>query len=400
MTRKRLVLLLAAAAVVALLAWALRPRPVPVDLAPVERRELTVTLDEEGETRVRSRYEVSAPVAGRVLRIELDPGDPGVAGETVLATFAPADPVPLDPRSRAEAEARARAARASVGQAEARLAQARAELDFAEKELGRRRSLVAQGIESRERLDAAEAEVESRLEAVEAARFAEATARHELEVTRATLVQGSGGGTGGSSVLTLRSPVSGVVLQRIRESEAVVGAGEPLLTVGDPAGLEIVADFLSTDAVRIAPGQPALVEQWGEPEPLRAVVRRVEPHGTTKVSALGVEEQRVDVVLDLVDPRERWARLGDGYRVQVRVVVWQGDDVLTVPTSSLFRRGGTWEVFAAEEGTARRREVEIGHRNQLHAQVTAGLAEGDRVVAYPSDEVEDGAKIAARRTTR
>ena len=397
MTRKRLVLLLAAVAIVALLVWALRPRPVPVDLAAVERRDLTVTLDEEGETRVRSRYEVSAPVAGRVLRIELQPGDPVVAGETVLATFAPADPVPLDLRSRAEGEAAVRGARAGVGQAEARLGQTRAELTFAETELGRRRTLVAQGIESRERLDAAETEVESRRKAVEAARFAEAAARHQLEMTRAALFQdASGGGSGGRAVLTLRSPVRGVVLERARESEAVVGAGEPLLTVGDPSDLEVVADFLSTDAVRIAPGQPALVEDWGEPEPLRAVVRRVEPRGFTKVSALGVEEQRVDVVLDLVDPGERSSRLGDGYRVQVRVVVFQGDDVLTVPTSSLFRRGGAWEVFVAEDGVARRRQIEIGHRNPVHAQVTAGLEEGARVVAYPGDEVEDGAKIAPR----
>lgn len=393
MNRKRLVLIVIALAIAALLAWAMRPRPVPADLATVERSALTVTLDQEGETRVRSRYEVSAPVAGRVLRIGLRPGDPVVAGETVLATFAPADPTPLDPRSRAEAEARVLSTRSSVGQAGARLAQARAELAFAEKELGRRRSLVDQGIETRERLDAAETEVESRRKAVDAARFAQAAAGHDAEMARAALVQRSGREAG---VLTLRSPVDGVVLQRHRESEAVVGPGEPLLSVGDPADLEVVADFLSADAVRIAAGQPAVVEQWGETEPLRAVVRRVEPHGVTKISALGVEEQRVDVVLDLVGPPERWARLGDGYRVQVRVVVWSGNDVLTVPTSSLFRRDGAWEVFVAEGGVARRRPVEIGRRNPLLAQVTGGLEEGDQVVAYPSDEVEDGVKLAPR----
>jgi HlyD family secretion protein len=196
--------------------------------------------------------------------------------------------------------------------------------------------------------------------------------------------------------VTLRSPATGVVLERLRESEAVVAAGTPLVTVGDPAALEIVADFLSPDAVRIEAGQPVLVERWGEDAPLHGRVRRVEPFGFTRVSALGVEEQRVDVIVQLTDPPERWRRLGDGYRVTVRVVVWQGEDVLTVPASSLFRSEGRWQLFVAEGGAARLRTVEVGQVNEALAEITGGLEPGERVVAYPSERVADGVRIAAR----
>lgn len=395
--RKRLIFILLGLAVVAVLAAMMRPAPLPVDLVGVAPSPLRVTLSEEGRTRVRDRFVVSAPVPGRVLRIDLEPGDSVVAGETVLATFLGADPNLLDLRVRATLEAQVKAADAALGQARASLAQTRSQRDFARSELERTSSLADQGIESPQRLDSARTELRTREDAVEAAEHGVESVRFELAAARAALLEAADPDTvSGEGILTLRSPIDGVVLQRHRESESVVPAGEPILTLGDPARLEVVVDFLSTDAVQMAPGQAVLFEQWGRDEVLHGRVRRVEPYGFTKISALGVEEQRVYVLIDLTDPREEWESLGDGYRVEARVVIWEAESVLAVPVSSLFRRDGSWEVFVAADGRAHRRAVEIGHRNGVLAEVLEGLEEGERVIAFPSDALEEGVRIEER----
>ncbi len=373
----------------------LAPKPLPADFDRVTRGLLRVTIDEEGETRVRDRYVVSAPLAGRVLRIELEPGDPVIGGDTVLATFQPTDPVLLDARSRAEAEARAKAAEAALGRADADRDRALAELKKAESDLARVRKLAADKIVSTERLEAAELDHDTRQKAVRAAEFAVRTSAYDLEVARAALVE-PGGASASRQPILLRSPIDGVVLKRLRESESVVPAGEPLLEVGDPADLEIVSDLLSTDAVKVRAGQKVLIEQWGGDAPLSGVVRRVEPSGFMKISALGVEEQRVNVVVDFADPRDAWQSLGDGFRVEVRIVTWEEDDVLIVPTSSLFRHQDGWAVFAVEEGHAALRPVEIGQRNGLAAQVLGGLEDGQQVIVHPSDSIEDGVAVEER----
>ncbi len=380
--------------VLVLIALSLQPEPEPADVTQVERGSLRVTLDEEGETRVRDRYMVSAPVAGRVLRIELESGDPVVAGDTVLATFQPGDPVPLDARSHAEAQARVRSAQAARGRARAERQRVEAELRFAESELQRIQRLATEEIVSKETLESAELRVETNQEALRSAEFAVANAEFDLEQARARLVQDSG--TTDVVPIEIRSPVAGVVLRRLRESEAIVPAGEPLIEVADPDQLEIVSDFLSTDAVKIRSGQSVRIEQWGGERPLHGVVRRVEPYGFTKISALGVEEQRVNVVIDFDDPREAWDVLGDGYRVEVRVVVWEREDVVKVPTSALFRSGDAWAVFAVADGKAAERAVEIGQRNGLEAEVLSGLGEGDPVIVHPSDSIADGVAIEER----
>jgi HlyD family secretion protein len=388
--------------VVVLVVLALRPKPVEVDVAEVGRGALAVTVDEEGETRVRDRFVVSAPLAGRVLRIDLDPGDPVEAGRTV-ALIEPAAPALLDVRSRGEAEAAARAARAAVAGAQARLEQAQAERDQAAADLRRIERLAADGIVSEERLDQARTAARTSEEAVAAARAAVASARGELAAAEARLVQG-GAGAGGEPV-EVTAPVAGVILRRLRESESVVPAGEPLLEIADPDDLEIVSDLLSSDAVRVDAGDPVRIEQWGGDAVLEGTVRRVEPAGFTKVSALGVEEQRVNVVVDFADPRAAWRQLGDGYRVELAIVVWRQEDVVQVPTSALFRRpdggeaaegGEPWAVFVVADGTARRRDVVIGRKTGLHAQVLAGLEPGETVVVHPSDAVEEGTRVAAR----
>jgi HlyD family secretion protein len=382
-----------------LLGIAVAPRPVPVDLVTVERGALRVTLDHEGKTRVHDRFVVSAPVAGQVLRIELEPGDPVVAGKTVMATFEPGVPPLLDVRSRAEAEARVRAARATLDQAQAELSRAQTEQAFAQAQAERTRRLAADGIASKEALDAAEAEGRGRAEARKAAESAARAAEHELEAARAALVDG-GDATGGSAApkraaITLRAPIDGVVLRRLHESKAVVPAGEPLLELADPADLEIVADYLSTDAVRIRPGMAVLIEQWGGGT-LRGRVQRVEPYGFLKVSALGVEEQRVNVIISFDDPRGAWKALGDGYRVEARTIVWERTDVVKAPTGALFRYGESWAVFAVEAGRARLKRVEVGQRNGLEAELLKGLSPGGLVITHPSDAVRDGVRVTRR----
>ncbi len=387
-------LLAGLALVAALLAVGFWPSAAPVELAPATRGPLRVTVDEEGETRVRDRFVVSAPVAGRALRVELEPGDIVRRGETVVATFLPAAAVPLDARSRAEAEAAVAAARAALGSTRAERERAQAALALARSELVRHRELAAQRIVSRQALEAKETEARAAEEALRAAEFAVASATHQGEMAGARLLPA--GATGPARPFAIRSPIDGVVLKRLRESEAVVPAGEPLLELGDPRRLEIVSDLLSTDAVKVRPGAPVLLEQWGGDHPIRARVRRVEPSGFVKVSALGVEEQRVNVVMDFEDPLGAWSALGDGYRVEVRIVVWEGDGVLKVPTSSLFRRGDDWAVFAVSGGRTEMRVVEVGRRNGAFAEVVSGLREGEPVVLHPSDSLRDGSRVARR----
>jgi HlyD family secretion protein len=389
---------IAALAFVGLLLFvALRPSAVPVDLATVERGSLQVTIDEEGETRVRDRFVISAPVAGRVQRTELEPGDPVQRGQTVVASFLPGDPQPLDARTRAEAAAALAAAEAALGRARAERERAEAALAFARSELLRTRPLFEQKIVSQQVLEARETDARTAEDALRAAEFVVATAQHERDMARARLItpRSSGSSKAGRPIV-IASPVDGVVLRRLRESEAVVPAGEPLVELGDPRQLEIVSDLLSTDAVKVQAGQAVWIEQWGGEKPLRGRVRRVEPSGFMKISALGVEEQRVNVVVDFEDPVEAWAALGDGYRVEVRVVVWEGADVLRVPTSALFRRGDRWAVFVVDGSRARLRHVEVGRRTGLAAQVLSGLEAGERVVVHPSDTLSDGARTSPR----
>ena len=393
-----LVWILVAAAIGAV-GVALWPQPTPADIVTVTRVPLSVTIDEEGETRVRDRFLLSAPLAGRVLRIEHEPGDPVTAQETVLATFLPSDPLLLDARSRAEAEARVKAAQAALERARVDSNRALAEARYAETEFERYTELDESRLVAKDQVEAAALRATTATEAVRSAEFAVSAAEFQLEVARASLLQAtgrSGAATTTDATITLRAPISGVVLRRLRESEAIVAAGEPLLEIADPSRLEIVADLLSTDAVRITPGDSVLIEQWGGDTALNGRVRTIEPYGFTKVSALGVEEQRVNVVIDFEGAEQGGKTLGDGYRVEIRIVIWEADDVLTTPTSSLFRVDDRWAVYAVEEGHAVLREVEVGQRTGLDAEIVSGLEADDRVIAYPSDQIADGVAVTPR----
>ncbi len=397
---KRIVGWIAAAlVVVVLIAVALAPHPVEVDVAAVTRGAMQVTLDQEGKTRVRERYVVSAPVAGQILRIELEPGDPVRAGATPLVTLLPIDPSPLDARSRAEAEGRVRAAEGSLERATAERQRAAAQDDLARTELARTRKLLGVGVATQEALDNAAAAAAASREALAASEAAVRAAAGELAAARAAVeVAASAAEPRGDDgrALVVRSPVDGVVLRRMRESRAVVGAGEPLIEVGDPGNLEVVADYLSRDAVKIAAGMPVRIDQWGGDTTLNGSVTRVEPSGFMKVSALGVEEQRVNVIVAFDDPAAAWKALGDAYRVETRTVVWQQDDVVHVPASALFRHGDGWAVFRLDGDRARLVPVQVGRRNGLQAQVLSGLEPGDEVVSHPSDDVGDGVRVRRR----
>jgi HlyD family secretion protein len=384
---------LSAAVIASLTAVALWPGTVAVDVAAVSRGPLVLTIDEEGRTRVRDRFVVTAPVSGRVLRIELEPGD-RVAKGNVVARLQPESPPLLDTRTRAEADAAVESAEASLGHARAEEKRARAALDQAQRELARSRHLMTAGVTTAQDLEAREADVSFATEVVNAAAFAVRAAAAELERARARVATSAA--RGGGAMVPVRAPVDGVVLQRLRESESVVPAGEPLVEIGDPRQMEIVTDLLSTDAVRVKPGARATIEQWGGETALAATVRRIEPAGFTKVSALGVEEQRVNVVLDFVDAAGACALLGDAYRVETRIVLWEAPNVLKVPTNALFRDNMQWAVYVARNGRAHRTIVQIGHQTGQESEVLEGLTEGTMVVVHPGDLVRDGGRIANR----
>jgi HlyD family secretion protein len=402
------------------LVYAFRPRPIPVDFAEVTRGRLAVTVDEEGETRVRDVFALSAPVAGRTRRIEVEVGDPVTAGETVVAEIEPVDPTLLDVRSKQEAEAAVRAAQAEV--------------DFAARERRRQQALGERGVASGRDLDAADKAYRTALASLQNAKAALMARTTRIERARNRATGATASGDACPVCVPVFAPVSGRVLRVVRESAGVVTPGEPLVEIGDPHDLEIVVDLLSADAVRVEPGQEVWIEQWGGGEMLKGKVRRVEPYGFTKVSALGIEEQRVNAIIDFADAPEKWQRLGHGYRVETRIVLWRGDDVVKLPLSALFRSrdgasaaqsdsGGTqsvgaaggpaagaigdsaaaravaaadWAVFVEEKGKARLRRVTRGHHNGLEVEIAEGLQPGDRVVLHPSDRVQDGVALEPR----
>ncbi|MFN7950102.1 MAG: HlyD family efflux transporter periplasmic adaptor subunit [bacterium] len=396
-SKRRALLAIGITGLAAVIGYAFVPQPAPVDAAKVGRGPMRVTVDDEGKTRVVDRFVVHAPIAGRLRRVSLRAGDPVRAHETVLATIEPSDPALLDPRSRAEAEARERAAGAARERAAVEVKRARTSVEYARVELDRARKLAATGDVSHQALDQAELAERSASQALSAAQFAEQVAEFDLETARATLLRAGDVANGDAGrAIELRSPVDGQVLKLLEESETVVAAGTPLVEVADPRSLEVVVDLLSTDAVRVREGMAAWLEGWGGERPLAARVRRVEPSGFTKISALGVEEQRVNVILDLADGPEHWASLGDGFRVEARIVLWESGAALQVPTSALFREGDRWAVYVVRGGRAVRRAVTVGKQNGLEAEVVTGLVEGDTVIVHPGDRIDDGVRVTIR----
>jgi HlyD family secretion protein len=382
-------IVLALAATVALLLW---PRPAAVDLASVTQGPISETVADQGFARVREAYVVSAPVGGRLERVELHVGDRIEAGRTVVGLIRPASVELLDPRSRSQAQAALAAASAAVTAAAAQRDQLAAEARKVDADLNRVSTLAEKGFASRQALDAAEAQDRAARAGVQAADAQLGVRRSELRVARAALM---GPEAEGAGVVEVRSPASGYVTRVLQESERAVAAGAPLVEVSDRRGLEAAIEFLSQDAVRIAEGMPAAIYDWGGPGELPAVVRRVEPQAFTKVSALGVEEQRVLVLLQFKAPEGDWGRLGPGYRVWGRVVLRTAPKALKVPLGALVRKDAGWGVFVVAGGRAHLTAVKVGAITDREAEVTSGLGRGDQVVVFPSDRVRDGARVRA-----
>jgi HlyD family secretion protein len=394
MRQRILLILLLTLAALAIL-WAFLPRPVPVETAKVSRGPLRVTVDEEGKTRLRDRFVVSAPVAGYVRRVDLEVGDPVKRGQ-VVAEIEPMRAEGLDPRARAAAQARVSAAEAALRAAEERVREAAAADEYASARLERNRLLADAGLTPKDTLEQVASEAKRASATTRSAEEAADAARHDLEGAKAALTRAGASGGRRADQVMVRSPATGNVLAVRRESEGVVPAGTPLLEVGDPARLEVEVDVLSADAVRIRPGTPVRFERWGGDVPLEGKVRVVEPVGFTKVSALGVEEQRVLVLVNITSPRDAWKGIGDGYRLEASFVLWEEKEVLQVPAGALFRTGDRFAVYVVEKGRAKARIVEIGRRNGLAAQLLSGLAEGETVILHPGDTVAEGKKVRSR----
>jgi HlyD family secretion protein len=388
------------------LAWFAWPHPIPVDLATVSRGPMEVTVDDDGKTEVRHVYTVSAPIAGKVLRIShphseqgisRHVGDPVTANETIVAVMQPTAPGFIDFRTREEGEAAVAAADAAVKYAESEVRRLEAAVTFYRAEYDRTQALARTQTVSAAALDKARFDIEGNEASLTSAKAQVAVWQGVRASLAARLINPSSATapTDPGCCIELRAPVSGLVLKVIQESEAVVPAGAPLIEIGDPLDLDVAADLLSTDAVQIAVGAPVRIDGWGGPS-LRGLVTRIDPAGFLKVSALGIEEQRVHVTIDLVDPPEAWSRLGHDYRVTVHVAVWNAENAITVPVGALFRRGEDWVVFSLKDGRARATAVKIDHRNNQLAEVLSGLLAGDLVVLHPSDRISDGARVSER----
>ncbi len=375
------------ALIVALLIFSFWPSAAMVDTGTVARGPMVLTIDEEGRTRVRDSYVVSAPAAGRLQRVEVEPGDRVIGGRTVVARLLPA---PLDPRAGVQARAGLAMAEAGLRAARDEAGRAAAEQELADNNLGREERLWELESTSREALETARRDAVAAAASTSAARAAVSARQAELERARAEL-------PGGGSSIAIVAPASGLVLGVSQKSEVTLVAGAPILEIGDTDGdLEVLVELLSTDAVQVSPGNRVMIANWGGGEPLRGEVARIEPQGFTKVSALGVEEQRVNTIVRITDPRFEQVDLGSGFRVEARIVVWEDRDAVIVPSSALFREGEDWAVFVVADGRAERRTVGIGRNNGVQAQVLEGLAEGERVILYPASEISDGSRVERR----
>jgi HlyD family secretion protein len=396
LTGPRVLLALLVMAVAVAIAVALRDPAVSVELGRAERGTLMVTIDDLGETRVTNLYVVSAPITGQLLRVPLKPGAQVVPRETLLGRIQPVEPGPLDARAYAQATAEIRSLQAQLAASQSRVSEARAEQVLAEREYGRASDLANRGFVSRANADRARAARDrSRAAFAEASQMVTATSQ-SLQAARASLLV-AGTKAKGAGAVDVTSPVAGFVLRVPQESERVVVAGTPLVEVGDPERLEIITDLLSADAVRVRPGANVLIEDWGGDRPLTGRVRLVEPYGFTKISALGVEEQRVNVIIDFAEKRAAWLRLGHGYRATVRIVTSSASNVLKVPISALFRSGREWSVFVVDAGgRARLKGIKAGRMNDEDAEIVSGLTAGERVILHPSDKVEDGIRVKQR----
>jgi len=394
--RRRIFIITVAVIIILALAYGFMPKPLPVDVAQALPGPMRVTIDEEGKTRVRDRFVISAPVAGFLRRIELEVGDPVKKGQ-VVAELEPLRSSVLDPRARAEALAAVSSAQAALHAAKENAHAAEAAAEYAKKNFERQKELFGKGYTAKDTVEQADADAKRTEASLLSAEAAVRAARSEMERAQSLLGHSAAEGAADRErIVAVRAPAAGRLLKLHHESEGVVNSGDPIIDIGDPEKIEVKVEVLSADAVRIKAGTPVLFERWGGAEPLSGAVRIVEPAAFTKVSSLGVEEQRVLVIADITSLPETWKRLGDAYRVEASFIIWEGRDVLQVPASALFRKGEGWAVFIYENRRARLREVIVNHRNGLVAEIVSGLAEKEMVITHPDESIKDGSRVRIR----
>lgn len=381
-------------AVFILIVYGFLPRATAVDVAKVTRGPLTIMVEEEGKTRVKDRFVISAPVSGYMRRITLEAGDFVKRGQTV-AELEPLRSAVLDPRSRAAAEAEVSSAEAALKASEENAHARAADSEYAKENRKRMKNLYAMGYVSKDTMEQAESEARRAEANLLSAEASVKAARSSVEKARSALLYAAEGPSSGKTVHVC-SPVEGRVLKLQRESEGVVSSGDPLIDVGDPKNLEVKVEVLSSDAVKLKPGTPVFFERWGGDSALRGEVTVIEPGGFTKVSSLGVEEQRTLVIADITSLPEEWQRLGDNYRVDANFIIWQGKDVLQIPAGALFRKDGDWVVFVYKNKKAVLRRIQIGHRNGFTAEVVSGLLQGEMVITHPDESIKDGSRVRPR----
>lgn len=385
--------------------YAFWPRATQVDIGVVERGPMMTTIDEEAKTRVHDAYVVTAPISGRLLRVDADVGDDVKAGETVVARMLPSAPALLDVRTEEQARAAIEAANAALTLARAEARRARADADYARAEVERQRTLREKEVVAQAALDRAERAWRAASAAVETADAAVAMRKADLERARLALSPYDDARNGApkpqpdnAEAIPIHAPTSGKILRLLQQSESFIAAGTPILEIGDPAGdLEIVADLLTTDAVKISPGDRVIVDKWGGDKSLDGVVERIEPWGFTKISALGVEEQRANVIIRFDCPPSERRTLGDGYRVEVRIVTWEKPDALKIASSAIFRTDNGWAAFEVVNGRARIKTLDIGRNNGIEAEVLGGLDEGAKIILYPGNQIADGERVRQRK---
>lgn len=396
---KRVVKLLLGLAVLGLLIFAFIPEPVKVDMFTLGKSDLLVTLEGEGKTRIHDIYTVYAPIDGRITRIESEPGDRVTAAETVIANMFPANPQFLDKRRETQAKADIEGARAALSLAKARVKQARAELEFELSDFKRTEKLFHQQTVSKAHLERAELRIKTLRAELETAISNQEVMESRLVAAQAMLVQPEEqeeSGNGGDCHICIHSPVDGRVLRILHKSESIVAVGTPLVEIGNPVDLEVSIEMLSTNAVKVKAGDDALIKRWGGEQDIKARVRLIEPSGFTKVSALGVEEQRVNVILTFTDPKEKWQSLGDAFRVEAAIIIDKAENVITVPLSALFRQEEKWSVFKVVDGYVVLQGVEVGRRNDRFAEIISGLAADEQVISYPGNKVAAGVRVEKR----
>jgi HlyD family secretion protein len=397
-TRRHILIAVVVLAAAAVVAWIIMPGAVPVETAAVTKGRFIATVDEDGKTRVRERYVVAAPLAGRLGRIRFKVGDQ-IWVDDAVATITPSPAPLMDPRNRREAEEGLGTAEANLERAKAVVERARAQSEQANTDLARVKTLKQSGAATTQALERAELAVRVADRDLRAAEFLNHAAEHELSQMRALLARYSSNTNVDEQPESWKvtAPVGGVVLKVMQESETIVQPGKPLLEIGDPRDLEVVVDVLSTDAVEIMPGAEVKIIHWGGQGTLSGRVRRVEPAAFTKISTLGVEEQRVNVLIDIVSNPEQWTRLGDAYQVDTQIVVFSQDDATIVPAGALFRRGDQWSVYVVKDGRAELRDVQIIRRSGRFVAVASGLNQDEAVIVFPSDRIAPGVHVGLRQ---